>query len=89
MAHRLTITLLGRSRYQVARRFADGRRQVLGHVERKWFQHLRQYGWEATGADNSHRAVHRYRWQAAWALSWDGSGYPFPVTTAQRRAAGL
>jgi hypothetical protein len=85
----LAITTIGRSCYRVAGYYPDGSRKVLGRVERKWFRHLNQYGWEATGEDGSHRAVHRFRWQALWALLWDGQGYPFPVTQQQRRAAGL
>jgi hypothetical protein len=58
----------------------DGVATLVGQVEHKWFRHIRQYGWEATAVDGSHRAVHEEQWQAAWALTWDGKGYPFPVT---------
>jgi hypothetical protein len=81
----LSFTSLGRSRYRVNGRYADGSRRLLGRVERRWFRHLQQYGWEATGADGSHRAVHEFRWQAAWALTWNGIGYPFPVSRAHRQ----
>lgn len=59
-------------------RVFDGTR-LLGEVQYRWYRHIQQFAWEATGADQSHRAVHDERWQAEWALAWDGRGYPFPV----------
>lgn len=58
-------------------RRVDGSESLLGQVEHKWFRHLRQHGWEATGLDG-HRGVHEFQWQAALALAWDRKGYPFP-----------
>jgi len=72
-------------RFLVTGRYADGRTKLLGRVEYKWFRHVRQSAWEATGADGSHRAVHEHQWQAVWALNWDGTGYPFPVATTHAR----
>jgi hypothetical protein len=66
-------------------RVFDGTR-LLGEVQYRWFRHIRQFAWEATGADQSHRAVHEERWQAEWALAWDGTGYPFPVHPRYRPA---
>ena len=37
-------------------RVFDGTR-LLGEVQYRWFRHIRQFAWEATGADQSHRAV--------------------------------
>lgn len=67
---------IGRKRFEVRHGGA-----LVGVVRELRIRHLGgQIGWEATGLDGSHRAVHEHRWQAAWALTWDGKGYPFPVT---------
>lgn len=52
---------------------------VLGIVEYQWFSHLRLSAWKATHANGEHRAVHEHQSQAAKALAWDGTGYPFPL----------
>jgi hypothetical protein len=77
--------------FEVTGVYADGSERLLGRVEHRFFRHLsvrsdRSDGffWEATAADGSHRAVHEERWQAAWALAWDGIGYPFPVHPRHR-----
>jgi len=75
-----------RPRFRVTGRYPDGTTKVLGQVEELWIRHLRRTGWQATGVDGSHRAVHDARWQAAWALGWDGIGYPFPVSSRYRPA---
>jgi hypothetical protein len=68
-----------RPRFAVRGRRLDGSVTLLGEIEYRKIPHLQQYGWEATGVDGSHRAVHDERWQAALALAWDGTGYPFPM----------
>ena len=68
-----------RPRFRVTGCYRDGSTKTLGRVEQRWFRHIRQYGWEATAADGSHRAVHEHRWQAAAALALDNTGYPDPV----------
>jgi len=73
--------------FEVTGRYSDGSHKVLGRVEYRWFRHLNGSHWEATAADGSHRAVHDERWQAAWALGWNGIGYPFPVHPRYRPAA--
>ena len=70
--------------FRVSGRFPDGTSRLLGEVRQRWFRHIQQLAWEATGADQSHRAVHEERWQAEWALTWDGTGYPFPVHPRHR-----
>jgi hypothetical protein len=80
----LTVTQDSDTVYQVA---AGHRR--LGQVESKWFAHVRQEAWEATGVDG-HRSVHQHRWQAVWAVGcWDGTGYPFPVSAKRRNDASV
>lgn len=51
----------------------------LGTVKYKRIPHLRLSAWEATHANGEHRAVHEHQLQAAKALAWDGTGYPFPL----------
>ena len=53
-----------------------------GVIELRRVPHLEHGGaqvhlWRATGHDG-HRAFHEHSWQAALALAWDGTGYPFP-----------
>jgi hypothetical protein len=52
---------------------------LLGVIEYRWVRHLRLMAWEATHANGEHRAVHERQEQAAKALAWDGTGYPFPL----------
>jgi hypothetical protein len=75
-----------RPRFQVSGEFAD-RSAVLGTIEYIFIRHLKQHGWNATGVDGSHRAVHEHKWQAALALAWVGAdtSYPNPI----RRPAWL
>ena len=65
--------------FRVRGRHQDGSVTVLGEIKFIKIRHLRQSAWEATGLDGSHRAVHAEKWQAALALAWDGTGYPFPI----------
>jgi hypothetical protein len=53
----------------------------IGTAIHWWIRHLEMMGWEALAADG-HRAVHKTRHQAAMALLWDGTGYPFPMARA-------
>lgn len=52
---------------------------ILGEIEYRRVPHLRLMAWEATHANGEHRAVHERQTQAAKALAWDGTGYPFPL----------
>ena len=52
--------------------------RILGTVEHMYINHLKGAGWQATAGDG-HRAVHETQLQAAKALAWDGTGYPFPL----------
>jgi hypothetical protein len=70
----------GENNCRVFERHPDGRISNLGFVTLKYFRHLRMSAWEATGTDG-HRAVHEHHWQAVWALTWDETGSPFPVTS--------
>lgn len=73
-------TKLGRkSEYSVFVQYPDGRKLPVGKVNRFFIRHLDMEGWEATGANGEHRAVHHTRWQAAGALVADLANYPFPT----------
>ena len=56
----------------------------VGTIRYIYGRHVEMYGWEANGPDG-HRAVHVHRWQALWALTWDRTGYPFPVHSSHER----
>lgn len=62
----------------------DGALMSVGTVRYFYIRHMKQHGWEATGPDG-HLAVHEHRWQAAWALTWDRQGYPFPLVSSRQR----
>jgi hypothetical protein len=62
----------------------DGRVRSVGTVEHVYVKHLKQHAWEATGPDG-HLAMHAMKLQAAFALTWDRRGYPFPVHPAHIR----
>lgn len=64
--------------FAVAAIHADGTSSHVGNIIHFWIRHLEMMGWEAVGLDG-HRAVHKFRDQAAMALIWDGTGYPFPL----------
>lgn len=72
---------------QVSVRSSNGNLRIVGTVEYLYIRHLKRSGWEATGPDG-HLAVHEHRWQAAWALTWDRKGYPFPVAASHEREIG-
>jgi hypothetical protein len=71
--------------YEVSVADLDGQQRVIGTVRDFYISHMGRRGWEATGLAGDHRAVHEHRWQAVWALTWNGSGYPFPVPASKRR----
>jgi hypothetical protein len=62
----------------------NGVLEAVGTVRNFYIRHLERHGWEATGPDG-HLAVHEHRWQAAWALTWNRKGYPFPVAASHQR----
>lgn len=62
---------------------SDG--QVIGTVRDFYIRHMHRRGWEATGVDGAHLAVHEHRWQAALALTWNRQGVaPFPIAPSRR-----
>ncbi len=79
----ISFTKTSSQAYTVTAHHKDGHLSFAGKVKRKWFRHIEMHGWEATGIDG-HRGVHKFRWQAAGALVWDGKGYPFPVVKRYR-----
>jgi hypothetical protein len=62
----------------------DGTVDTVGTVRHFYIRHMEMHGWEATGPDG-HLAVHEHRWQAAWALTWNRRGYPFPLAASRQR----